>query len=111
MSSVASRVASASQVSAICSGLYDSWHSPGSMYAATSSGCTIASDLNSRPGAAIRQSALNARISVCASGSDSHEVPSRFQMNATASIRSTSTPRVARNSSSPAIARKTAGFA
>ena len=55
--------------------------------------------------------ALNARSSRCASGSDSHAVPSRFQMNATASIRSTSTPWFARNSISPAIARNTAGLA
>ena len=46
----ASRVASASHVSAICSGLYESWHSSSEMYSITSSGCTIASDLNSSDG-------------------------------------------------------------
>ena len=81
------------------------------MYSTTSSGWTIASDLNSTPGAAMRSNALKARSSRCASGSDSHGVPSRFQMNATASIRSTSTPCPARNSISSAIARNTAGFA
>ncbi len=59
----------------------------------------------------MRSTALNARSSRCASGSDSHAVPRRFQMKATASIRRISTPWFARNSISPAIARNTAGFA
>ena len=81
------------------------------MYSITSSGWTIASDLNSTAGAAIRQTALNACSSRCACGSDSHDVPSCFQMNATASIRRMSTPWLARNSISAAIARNTAGLA
>ena len=98
-------------MSAIWSGLYESWHSSSEMYSTTWSGCTIASDLKSSEGAAMRSTALNACSSRCASGNDSEAVPSCFQMKATASMRSTSTPRLARNSISPAIARNTAGFA
>ena len=71
----------------------------------------MASDLNTSPGAAIRHRALNAWISRCASGRFSQVVPSRFQVNATASSRSTSTPVLARNSISAAIARNTSGLA
>ena len=81
------------------------------MYWITSSGCTMASDLKISAGAASRSTRLKAWSSRWASGSDSHGVPRRFQMNATASIRSTSMPWLARKSISPAMARKTAGFA
>ena len=52
------RVASASQQSAMNSGLYEICASPGEMYFTTSSGCTIASDLNSSAGQTMRVSAL-----------------------------------------------------
>jgi hypothetical protein len=70
----------------------------------------MASDLNSRDGAASRQTALKACRRVCASGRFSHGVPSCFQMKATASIRKISTPWLARKSISPAMARKTSGL-
>jgi len=84
-SSLTSRVASASHCSAISRGLYEIWHSSGEMYCATSSGWTMASDLNSSAGAAMRVSALNACTSMCASGRLSQGVPNSFQMKASAS--------------------------
>ena len=76
----------------------------------TSSGWTIASDLNSTAGAARAVTALNARSRSWTCGWDSHEVPSCFQMNATASRRSTWAPWLARNSISAAMAWKTCGL-
>ena len=96
--------------SAMSSGLYESWHSAGLMYSMTSSGWTMASDLKSRLGAAMRTTALKARTRVCALGRLSHEVPSSFQVNASASRRSTSAPTLARNSISAAMSRKAAGL-
>ena len=59
----------------------------------------------------MRATALNARISMCASGRFSQLVPSCFQMKATASSRSISTPWFARNSISSAMRANTAGLA
>ena len=70
----------------------------------------MASDLKSSAGAAIRASALKAWMSRCASGRFSQLVPICFQMKATASSRSTSTPWFARKSISSTIARNTAGL-
>jgi hypothetical protein len=70
----------------------------------------MASDLNSSDGAASRHTALKAWSNVWASGRFSQGVPSCFQIKATASMRRISTPWFARNSISPAIARKTSGL-
>ena len=70
----------------------------------------MASDLKSREGAAIRASALKARIRLCTSGRLSQGVPGRFQTKATASRRRISAPRLAMASISPAIALNTAGL-
>lgn len=77
----------------------------------TSSGWTIASDLNSTAGAARAATARNARNRSWTCGWDSHVLPSCFQMKATASRRSTCAPWFARNSISPAMAWKTSGLA
>ena len=62
-------------------------------------------------GAAIRVTARSACNSMCTSGSDWQRVPIRFHMKATASNRSTSTPRLARFSITAAMSRNTAGLA
>ncbi len=59
---------------------------------------------------AIRVTALSAWVMPCTSGWFWLLVPNRFQMNAMASSRSTSTPRLARNSTTSAISASTSGF-
>ena len=109
-SSRTSRVASEFHSRAMSSGLYESWHSSRLMYSFTSSGWTMASDLKSSAGAAMRNTALKACTSVCAWGRLSQSVPSSFQVKASASSRSTSVPMLARKSISAAMSWKTAGL-
>jgi hypothetical protein len=71
----------------------------------------MASDLKTMEGAAILAMLLKALIIVWASGRFSQSVPMRFQINATASRRNTSTPWLARKSISPAMDLNTSEFA
>ncbi len=70
----------------------------------------MASALNSTAGAAIRATVRSARVSSCTSGWFWLSVPSRFQMNAIASSRNTSTPRFARPRMMSAYSQSTAGL-
>jgi hypothetical protein len=73
-------------------------------------GLTIASALKMTAGATIRAQARRASSRSWTSGWFWQLVPSRFQMNPTASRRSTSTPRLARFSRTSAISVKTRGL-
>ena len=70
----------------------------------------MASALKTTPGAASCVSACSSWSRVCPSGWFWQVVPRRFHMNGTASMRKTSTPRLASQVISPSIASVTAGL-
>ena len=70
----------------------------------------MASALKTVAGQAIRATARSTWVRACTSGWFWQLVPSRFQVNAMASSRSTSTPRLARKRTMSAYSSTTSGF-
>ena len=84
---------------------------PTPRYAGRSAGPTIASALKITAGQAIRATVRRACVRSWTSGWFWQAVPIRFQRNAIASSRNTSTPRLARPTMMSAYSQSTDGFA